>query len=143
MVPSLPQVRNALAPRYPHYVKANIHQTRPSSFTASWSSSDVYVPILGPSCYWTQISIANMTSLQLHCPICNKIAMPCVFCNLFIGFRINFFRYLRYKSSSIELGNTGQHSLPTCINELWLPMILFTVHQFSFSRTTLGRVRVL
>ena len=42
------QVSNANAPSHPHDLKENgIHQTRPSSSIAQWSSSDAHILIIG------------------------------------------------------------------------------------------------
>ena len=48
LLPPPPQVNNAHTSGRPHDVKENmIHQTRPPSSIAPWSSSDAHVPIVG------------------------------------------------------------------------------------------------
>ena len=53
-------------------------------------------------------------------PHTQRTAMHCVFWHLSIGTSINFFSNLSSSSSSIGSDNTGQPSLPTCINEPWV-----------------------
>ncbi|KAI9545517.1 hypothetical protein NQZ68_035852 [Dissostichus eleginoides] len=44
---------------------------------------------------------------------------------------MNCFSNLSYSSSSVGSDHTGQPSLPTSINEPWLPMTLAPVHRFT------------
>lgn len=53
--------------------------------------------------------------------------MHCVFWQLSI--KTSFFGDLSYSGSSVGWDHMGQPLLPTCICELWAPMILSVIHQ--------------
>ncbi len=127
-MPCVPQVSDAHAPGHPRDVKENvIHQTRPRSSIAPWSSSDAHVPTVaafgsGQGSAWAPWLVWGMQ------PHMQQSVMHCVFWHLSIRTSINFLSNLSY-SSSVGSDHMGQPSLPTCINEPWLPMTLSPVHR--------------
>lgn len=105
---SLPQVNDAHTPSHPHAVLENmIHQTRPSSSTALWSTSDAVDSgqWTGPS-DWSVVTASFIASIK-------------VFSNLY------------FSSSFVGLDHMGQPSLPTCISKPLSPMTLSSVHCLS------------
>ena len=54
-----------------------------------------------------------------------QTAMHCVFWHFSMRTSIHYFSNMSKSSSYYGSDSTGQPSLPTCINEPWLPMTLF------------------
>lgn len=115
------------APGLVHDVKENmIHQTRPPSSIAPWSSSDAHVPDVHG------VSTGTLTCLQIQSHRHSKL---CVLTPIYQN-QHYFCQQFCYRSSSAQSKKRVRLCSPH-ISEPWVPFVLSLVHQLSFFRPLL------
>ena len=133
-MPCAPQVSDTHTPSHPCDVKENvIHQNRPPSSIAPWSSSNCHVPIVGSGqgSAWAPCLVGGYAAP--HARNCDAMC----FLTPFFRTGIDIFNNLSNRSSSVGSDHMGRPSLSTCIIESWSPMTLSPVHHCFLLETLL------